>query len=149
LPLSRVYEIPTHLQVEDALIAGLTPRQLLRLVTGASIAYAVWDQQTFLPTALRAGVTATVVVLGVVFAVVHPGGRSLDQWVLAAIVFIVSPKHWRWEPGASAPETDSAELDEEWADLVPPVDWAESRRFDLHLGRDFSVGPAGVTRARR
>jgi hypothetical protein len=146
--MSRVYEIPTHLQVEDALFAGLTPRQLLRLVTGASVAYAVWDQLTFLPTALRAGVTATAVVLGVVFAVVHPGGRPLDQWVLAGIVFLVSPKHWRWQPCASAPETDNAELDEEWADLVPPVDWVESRGFDLHLDSDLSVGRALMTGTR-
>jgi len=135
-----MYEIPTHLQVEDSLIAGLTPRQLLRLVAGASIAYAVWDQLTFLPTALRAGLTATAAVLGIVFALVQPGGRPLDQWVLAAIVFFVSPRHWRWQAGASALQPENAEPDEEWADLMPPFDWVESGRFDLHLGRDFSLG---------
>jgi hypothetical protein len=146
--MSRVYEVPTHLQVEDALIAGLTPRELLRLVAGASIAYAVWDQLTFLPTALRAGLTAAAAVLGVVFALVHPGARPLDQWVLAAIVFLVSPRHWRWQPGLSAPEPDNADPEEEWADLVPPVEWTESRRFDLHLDSDFSVGRAGTTGTR-
>ena len=32
--MTRVYELPTHLQVEDQLIAGLTVRQLLRLMIG-------------------------------------------------------------------------------------------------------------------
>ena len=42
--MPRVYELPTHLQVEDALIAGLTTRQLLRLVIGGTLAYGLWDQ---------------------------------------------------------------------------------------------------------
>ena len=87
--MPRVYEIPTHLQVEDALIAGLTPRQLLRLVAGASLAYAVWDQLTFLPVALRGGITVGAAVLGVVFALVQPGDRPLDQWAFAAALFPV------------------------------------------------------------
>ena len=36
--MPRVYELPTHLQVEDALIAGLTARQLVRLLLGPSLA---------------------------------------------------------------------------------------------------------------
>ena len=47
--MPRVYELPTHLQVEDQLIAGLTARQLLRLVIGGSLAYGVWDQAAWLP----------------------------------------------------------------------------------------------------
>jgi PrgI family protein len=140
--MSRAYDIPTHLQVEDALIAGLSPRQLLRLVAGASIAYAVWDQLTFLPTAVRAGLTAVAAVLGVVFALVQPGGRPLDQWALAAFMFILSPKHWRWRADARAPQPDYAEPEEEWADLLPPVDWVERGRFEPQLGRDFSVSRA-------
>ena len=38
--MPRVYELPTHLQVEDMLIAGLTARQLVRLMVGASLAMA-------------------------------------------------------------------------------------------------------------
>jgi hypothetical protein len=141
--MSRVYEIPTHLQVEDALIAGLTPRQVLRLVAGASIAYAVWDQLTFLPTALRAGLTAAAALLGLLFSLVQPGARPLDQWVMAGIAYLVSPKHWRWRIGTSAPLTDAAEPDEEWADLSPPFHWVETERFDVHLS-DSSVRPVGT-----
>src|SRR5712691_6006923 len=36
-PMPRVYELATHLQVEDQLIGGLTARRLLRLMIGASV----------------------------------------------------------------------------------------------------------------
>ena len=51
--MPRVYELPTHLQVEDQLVAGLTARQLLRLMLGASLAYSVWDQADWLPDEVR------------------------------------------------------------------------------------------------
>src|SRR3954453_18228554 len=113
--MPRVYEIPTHLQVEDVLIAGLTPRQLLRLVAGASLAYAVWDQLTFLPVALRGAMTVGAGVLGVVFAPVEPGDSPLDQWTFAAPLFLLSRSQWRWRLDG---ETDGLEVDasdDEWA----------------------------------
>jgi hypothetical protein len=121
--MSRVYEIPTHLQVEDALIAGLTPRQLLRLVGGASVAYAVWDQLAFLPTGLRAGLAASAALLGVMFALVQPAGRPLDQWVFAAALFQVSPSRWRWRR-TELLKPENVEPAEEWSELVSPVGWA-------------------------
>jgi hypothetical protein len=42
--MPRIYELPTHLQVEDQLIAGMTARQLVRLMIGASLAYGAYDQ---------------------------------------------------------------------------------------------------------
>ena len=136
--MSRVYEIPTHLQVEDALIAGLTPRQLLRLVAGASGAYAVWDQLAFLPTGPRAGVAIGAALLGVVFALIQPGGRPLDQWVLAAAVFMVSPCRWRWRR-TEGPELDQKLSNEEWSELEAPVGWADSRLDIRRLGRGISA----------
>jgi hypothetical protein len=42
--MPRVYELPTHLDVQDTLLFGLTARQLVRLAVGASVAYAIWNQ---------------------------------------------------------------------------------------------------------
>jgi hypothetical protein len=125
LPMSRVYEIPTHLHVEDALIAGLTPHQLLRLVAGASIAYALWDQLTFLPVAVRTALTGVAALLGVVFAILQPGDRPLDQWVFAAALFLVSPRSWRWQREVPSENLEVIEPDDEWADLVSTLDWAD------------------------
>ena len=135
--MSRVYEIPTHLQVEDALIAGLTPRQLLRLVAGASGAYAVWNQLAFLPTGLQAGVAVSAALLGIMFALIQPGGRPLDQWVFAAALFLVSPSRWRW-CRTELPERENAEPDEEWSELAAPVRWADIQSDSLPLRRGLS-----------
>src|ERR1051326_4611113 len=132
--MSRVYEIPTHLQVEDALIAGLTPRQLLRLAAGASGAFAVWDQLAFLPTGLRAGVAVSAAVIGVAFALIQPGDRPLDQWMFAAALFLMSPNRWRWRQ-PDLLESETAEPDEEWSEFAAPISWADIQPDSLPVGR--------------
>ena len=122
--MSLVYEVPTHLQVEDALIAGLTPRQILRLAAGASLAYGVWDQLTFLPAGPRTAAAVTVAAIGLLIALVQPGGRPLDQWALAGLVFTVSPKQWRWAVREPAYETaHSPSDDDDWVEIAPPIGW--------------------------
>jgi hypothetical protein len=122
--MTRVYEIPTHLQVEDVLIAGLTPRQLVRLLAGASIAYGIWDQAMLLPLGARA-VAAGLVALGaLVVALFQPGGRPIDQWIFAAVFYALLPHRWIWrttEIESAATETSDASTD--WADLAPVLGW--------------------------
>src|SRR5712692_8589841 len=98
--MPRVYELPTHLQVEDVLIAGLTARQLLRLMIGASLAYGLWDQVGWLPPDIRLALAGILSVTGVLFALLQPGGRSLDQWLLAGVLFVLLPRRLIWRPGA-------------------------------------------------
>jgi PrgI family protein len=122
--MTRVYEVPTHLQVEDALIAGLSPRQLLRLLAGASIAYGIWDQAILLPPAARAAAAALVALCAVVMALFQPGGRPIDQWVFAAVFYALLPHRWIWRPtefDSGASEMSEASTD--WADLAPALGW--------------------------
>ena len=144
--MPHVYELPTHLQVEDALIAGLTARQLLRLMIGASLAYGVWDQMVWLPPEVRLALAAVLAVIGVLFALLRPGGRPLDQWLLAGLLFVVLPRRLVWRPGAALqgrPSRDQAgwaelELRPEWLDADLPVctERRESRPpFPLRLVR--------------
>ncbi len=98
--MPRVHELPTHLQVEDVLIAGLTARQLLRLMIGASLAYGVWDQAGWLPQEVRLSGAAVLAVAGALFGLLQPGGRPLDQWLLAGVLFVVLPRRLVWRPGA-------------------------------------------------
>ena len=113
--MPRVYELPTHLQVEDQLIAGLTARQLLRLAIGASLAYGVWDQAAWLPEEIRLALAGVLALLGVLSALLQPGGRPLDQWLLAAVLFVALPRRLVWRPGAAVLRQPSRE----------PADWAE------------------------
>ncbi|HEY3059787.1 MAG TPA: PrgI family protein [Chloroflexota bacterium] len=84
------------MQVEDQLIAGLTARQLLRLMIGASLAYAAWDQLNWLPEDIRLALAAMLAIVGVLFALVQPGGRPLDQWLVAGLLFVALPRRLVW-----------------------------------------------------
>ena len=132
--MPRVYELHTHLQVEDVLIAGLTARQLLRLTIGASLAYGLWDQAVWLPQEVRLSGAAVLAVAGAVFGLVQPGGRPLDQWLLAGLLFVMLPRRLVWRPGATLrrqPPREQAgwaelELRPAWLGADVPLDTEES-----------------------
>src|ERR1700730_14895072 len=90
--MPRVYELLTPLQVEDVLIAGLTARQLVRLMVGAALEYERVDGAGWLAPDGRLAVAVSLAVIGVLFALLQPGGRPLDQWLLAAVLFVVLPR---------------------------------------------------------
>ena len=127
--MARVYELPTHLQVEDQLIAGLTARQLIRLMVGASLAYGAWDQATWLGQEVRLLFALLIAAVGALFALVEPSHRPLDQWLLAGLLFILNPRRLAWRPGVVLYHTVTrqhaawAELDLEptWLDADEPA----------------------------
>ena len=134
--MPRVYELPTHLQVEDQLIAGLSARQLVRLMVGASLAYGAWDQATWLAHDLRVIVALLIAAVGALFALVQPSHRPLDQWLLAGLLFILLPRRLAWQAGVvnarpwSHQQVAWAELELEpaWFDLdTPPRQPCEPR----------------------
>ena len=120
--MPRVYELPTHLQVEDQLVAGLTARQVLRLMIGASLAYGVWDQVGWLAQELRLAGAIALAVIGVLFAVLQPGGRPLDRWLLAGVLFVLLPRRLVWRPGAVLLRQPPREQPG-WAELDLHAEW--------------------------
>lgn len=126
--MPRVYELPTHLQVEDQLIAGLSARQLVRLMVGASLAYGAWDQTTWLAQDFRLLLALLIAAVGALFALVEPSHRPLDQWLLAGLLFILLPRRLAWQAGVvnvrqrSHQQVAWAELELEpaWIDLDAP-----------------------------
>ena len=141
--MPRIYEVPTHLQVEDTLIGGLTPRQLLRLLAGASLAYGIWDQGAVLPPSARLGLASVVALGGVLIALLQPGGRPLDQWLFAALCYALQKHQWVWcvdeHDLAVWPAPDEVGA---WADLAPPVGWAARAEFP---DDSRALGDAGRT----
>jgi PrgI family protein len=119
------HEIPTHLDVEDKLLFGLTARQFLYLVVGCSLAYGVW-QQPALSDGVRVGLASASALCAAVVALVRPLGRPLEEWVVAGMFYAASPRQSTWRPREPRP-TDwrlpsgglqelAPELDLAWAD---------------------------------
>jgi hypothetical protein len=124
--MPRVYELPTHLDVQDTLLFGLTVRQLVRLAVGASVAYAIWNQTAALPAALRFGFTCVVVIIGLLLALLQPGGRPLDQWLFAALQFCLLPRRRLWRRDSAA-GVHPVEASRGWADLQLEPAWITVR----------------------
>ena len=123
----RRHEIPTHLNVEDRAIYGLTIRQVMYLTIGLSSGYGLWNQWPALPVVIRGALAALCVVLALVFAVLRPQGRSLDEWVFVALHHAAVPKVSVWRPHGeivshSVPSTSN------WEDLTPRLSWQDEER---------------------
>jgi len=122
--MSKHHEVPTHLNVEDKLLFGLSARQCLYMLVGSSASYTLWDQAISLHAALRVGLVACILVISLAFALLRPGGRSLEEWLAAALVYAASPRRSTWQPV----EPDAADwhpLGVGWQELAPALSWTE------------------------
>jgi hypothetical protein len=118
--------VPNHLNVQDTLFMGLTARQVATLMAFASPAYGIWDQLTIAPLPVRGALAAVLVLAGIAFTLLEPGGRPLDEWAFAILAFVVSPRSLRW----SRPEVDPLEWcparSAGWVDLSPRLGWGRA-----------------------
>jgi len=124
---SQRHEIPTHLNVEDRAIYGLSVRQLTYLVAGTSGGYGLWTSWPDLPDEVRGAAAALCLLLAAAFALVRPGGRGLEEWFFAALRYLATPKRALWlvpEPVA----VDWRPAVAAWAELTPRAGWAEDGR---------------------
>jgi PrgI family protein len=129
--MALIYEVPTHLNVEDTLIFGLTPRQLLRISVGASLAYVVWDQTSPLVDGMRVALTGAFVLFGILLGLCQPAGRPLDQWLLAAILFSTIPRRRVWRLLDCSVLNEHVGSSPDWADLSPIPAWLRPAATDL------------------
>ena len=117
-------EVPTHLNVEDKVLFGLTVRQFLYVLVGSSASYAMWQQTLQLGDGPRTLLVGMCVVLTLAFALVRPAGRALEEWLIAALMFAASPRCATWQ----SPEPVSADwrpAGGTWQELSPSLAWAE------------------------
>jgi PrgI family protein len=134
------HEIPTHLEVEDKILFGLTVRQVLVLGFGLAIGYALWQHlgpshtvtpgshflahaslSSPVPAPLRILLAAIPFAGSAIIAFYRHGGRSAEDWMLAYARYLAAPKVslWRTLPASSARSADSFEM--ELALLVSPL----------------------------
>lgn len=111
------HQVPTHLGVEDHLLLGLTGKQVMRLLAGGSLAYALWDGNPDATLAIRAGLTALCLLVTLAFALVRPSHRPLEEWAFVAVRYASLPKQTVWR---STPPPTQGYPDQggDWADFA-------------------------------
>jgi hypothetical protein len=117
------HEVPTHLDVEDRVLLGLSVRQFLYLLVGSSASYTLW-QQSELTGPLRLALVALTACITLAFALVRPDGRALEEWFAAALVYVASPRQATWQPREPDP-SDWRPAGGGWQELTPSLKWAE------------------------
>ena len=123
------HEVPTHLDVEDKVLFGLTVRQFLYLLVGTSASYALWDQVAVLGDGLRVAGVGVCFGTTLAFALLRPAGRALEEWLVAGLVFVASPRCATWQPVEPAP-ADWRPAGAGWQELTPSLAWAEDEVGD-------------------
>ncbi len=122
--MTRRHEIPTHLNVEDRAFYGLTIRQVMYLTVGAAGGYELWNQWPSLPLVIRVILAVPPLLLALIFALVRPHGRGLDEWLFVALHYAAVPKLSVWQPRDPEPKGGEAVA---WEELAPRIAWQEER----------------------
>lgn len=120
--MTNLHEIPTHLNVEDTALFGLSIRQLSHLIVGLAGGYGIWNQWPDLPLGLRFAPAGVWLLTAITFALLRPHGRGIEEWAFVALHFAATPKRTVWR----VPEPDPGKSDSrtaEWIELVPDLTW--------------------------
>src|SRR5919202_4205727 len=97
------HEIPTHLNVEDKVVLGLSVRQLLYLLVGSSASYTLWQHAVAAGDVVRISLVALSLATTLAFALLRPAGRPLEEWLAALLVFAATPRQAVWRRGGAEP----------------------------------------------
>lgn len=117
------HELPTHLAVQDRVLAGLSMRQFLLLLLGAAGAYDAWSGPPALRPAVRAGLAVSSLLVALAVALLRPGGRDLEAWGLAILRFLAVPKVSVWSARRSAAPVPGDD-GHHWVAYAHPLAWA-------------------------
>ena len=121
---TRHHEVPTHLNVEDRVLFGLTARQFLYVLVGSSASYTLWEQTLGLADPLRVASVAVCLATTLAFALLRPADRALEEWLVAALVYAATPRRATWQPAEPRP-ADWRPEGTNWQELAPSLVWAE------------------------
>ena len=127
------HEIPTHLNVEDKAMLGLTVRQFMELMAGLAGTYGLWNQWPQLPLAIRAVLTGLSLLMTLGCTLVRPGGRGMEEWLFVVLEYVCVPKLTVWRPR----EPELAEwwpAQPRWEELSPQLAWGAAHGDSAHGG---------------
>ncbi|HEV7666725.1 MAG TPA: PrgI family protein [Chloroflexota bacterium] len=122
--MSLHHEVPTHLNVEDKVLLGLTVRQFLYILVGSSASYALWGQMAGFGDAPRIACVTLCAAVALAFALLRPAGRPLEEWLAALLLFCAAPRSATWQ-AAEPLLADWRPVGATWQELTPSPVWAE------------------------
>ena len=138
--MSRLrHEIPTHLNVQDKPLLGLTMRQFMELMAGLAGTYGLWNQWPELPIGIRVVLTALSLLMTLATTLFRPGGRGLEEWLLIGLEYAATPRRSVWRPREPA-MADWWPRQAPWAELTPRLAWGGA------LPDDAEGAPDGTER---
>jgi len=114
------HEIPTHLNVEDKVFAGMTMRQLLTAAAGLGLAYGAASELP-VPIPVRLMTAGLVLVAVALLALWRPAGRPLEDWAFVLFRYWAVPRVAVWRPRRL--HLDKAEATPTYEVLVPEPAW--------------------------
>jgi hypothetical protein len=84
-----------------------------------------------LPPEVRLGLAVAIAVAGLLFAILQPGGRPLDQWLLAGVLFVALPRRLVWRPGNTLLRQPVQREQSGLAELALHPDWVETSEHEI------------------
>ena len=117
------HEIPTHLNVEDRAFYGLSVRQFTDCIAGLAGSYSLWNQTESWAPGPRLLLVGLSLLLTAAVVLLKPCGRRLDQWLFAALLYLLAPKVTTWRRPAPSRDEWRRTANGSWADLEPQLSW--------------------------
>jgi hypothetical protein len=98
----QAHQVPTHMNMPDKLVFGLTAKQLLMTLIGGSAGYDIWIHLHVLLAYGLLGLLARLALslipaaIALSFALVNVAGRPLEMWALVWLRYVRQPKTYVW-----------------------------------------------------
>jgi hypothetical protein len=100
--MQTTYKVPTHMNLPDKVVFGLTARQLLLLLIGCSLGYNLWLhlgalEALALPGQVLRMVLALVpAICAATLALISVADRPLEVWLLVLVRYWQRPRIYVW-----------------------------------------------------
>ena len=96
------HKVPTHMNLPDKVVFGLTARQLLLLLIGCSLGYNLWLHLGALEAlalpgqVLRIGMALIPAAIAAFLALISVADRPLEVWFLVLVRYWQRPRVYLW-----------------------------------------------------
>ena len=100
--MQTTYKVPTHMNLPDKVVFGLTARQLLLLLVGCSLGYNLWlhlgalDALALPGQVLRMVLALVPAVCAATLALISVADRPLEVWFLVLVRYWQQPRIYMW-----------------------------------------------------